>query len=399
MSTRLNQLSPGEITDIVNLSASLHTNFITVDTHWDYPGYLQEWVNAVRAVHLHVWFRSHPSQWDDDTGATSIMTPADYEVAEQTFIKDNAMLFQPGDIFDPCPESEGARYWVSKYGDKWKYNAPNKATRALNAFIRDNTDVANKAFQQAGVSGFITTIRSTSAFFAQHATLLEPATVKKFQRITLDSYPDASTTDPTIAAQSRVEELQTIENLWHVPIVLGEMGYSNEIAVDAKTQEQVLKVELNSIARLPYVVGVNYWVGAGSDSAGGYTYIIAKHGEQWNLRPAASDLSTFYEAKLCVRNSYPQSSQQAHRQTDDARGVSLFSEGLNCCRSAGKPGRNRLSFACNRCIRKSFLCWDLPLNNSIFFRLKLRNVDFGCTKMQFHTRGKKLLEMWCAGSG
>lgn len=30
------QLSPGEIRDIVNLFASLHTNSITADTHWDY---------------------------------------------------------------------------------------------------------------------------------------------------------------------------------------------------------------------------------------------------------------------------------------------------------------------------------------------------------------------------
>src|SRR5690348_15527148 len=45
--TETRPLSPEEILDIVQLSASINTNYITVDTRWDYPAYLQEWVDAV----------------------------------------------------------------------------------------------------------------------------------------------------------------------------------------------------------------------------------------------------------------------------------------------------------------------------------------------------------------
>lgn len=296
--TEQRHISQSEIADIVDLSASLHTNYITVDTNWDYPAYMQEWVNAVRAVHLHVWFRSYPNQWEGINGSTGIMTPAEYEATEQAFIEQHPTLFQSGDIFDPCPEPEQGRYWQSEYNAHWVYNAPNNVTRAFNSFLRDTTDVADKAFQHIGVSGVITTIRSTNSFFATHPDVLEKATVEKFQRITVDSYPEMSTTDPATSARARVEELQTIENIWHVPVVIGEMGYSNSIGVDDQTQHQVLKAELAAISALPYISGVNYWVGAGSNTAGGYTYIIAKNGGKWSLRPAASDLSAFYEAKL-----------------------------------------------------------------------------------------------------
>jgi len=96
----------------------------------------------------------------------------------------------------------------------------------------------------------------------------------------------------------RVDELNTIENLWHMPIILGEMGYSNQIDVDDVIQQNVLKAEFQAMETLSYVVGLNYWVGAGTNTSGGYTHIFAKSGERWSLRPAAYELSAFYKAKL-----------------------------------------------------------------------------------------------------
>src|SRR6266705_95769 len=58
--TETRPLSSSEILAIVKLSASVNTNYITVDTHWDYSNYLQQWVNAIRAAGRHVWFRSQP---------------------------------------------------------------------------------------------------------------------------------------------------------------------------------------------------------------------------------------------------------------------------------------------------------------------------------------------------
>ena len=40
--TETRPLSSTEILDIVRLSARINTNYITVDTHWDYPDYMQQ---------------------------------------------------------------------------------------------------------------------------------------------------------------------------------------------------------------------------------------------------------------------------------------------------------------------------------------------------------------------
>jgi hypothetical protein len=292
------RLSSQEIHDIVTVSASINTNYITVDTHWDYPDYTQQWINAIRATGHHVWFRSHPNQWENSNGATGTMTPALYETAESAFILAHASLFQAGDIFDACSEPEQGNYWFRQYGDRWTSAAPNAATQEYNAFIRDTTDVANAAFQQKGIHGVITSVRSTNTFFPTHPNVFEQATVDKFGSITIDSYPEGGTQDPSTAAGRRLDELETIENLWHVPIVIGEMGYSNEVEVDDLTQQNVLRAEFQVMEPLSYIAGVNYWVGAGTETSGGYTHIFAKSGDRWILRPAAHELSAFYKAKL-----------------------------------------------------------------------------------------------------
>jgi len=296
--TETRPLSSSEILAIVKLSASVNTNYITVDTHWEYSNYLQQWVNAIRATGRHVWFRSQPNQWENQNGATGTMTPAQYEAAEQNFILTHPSLFQTGDIFDACPEPEQGHYWFNQYDQHWTSNAPNPATRDYNAFIRDTTEVADAAFQQKGIHGVITTIRSTNTFFASHPDVFERATAEKLGRITIDSYPEQSTTDPLTAANARVDELKTIENIWHLPIIIGEMGYSNQVEVDDMTQQNVLKAEFRAIEPLSYVAGVNYWVGPGTNTSGGYTYIFAKSGQGWFLRPAANELSLFYKTKL-----------------------------------------------------------------------------------------------------
>ena len=296
--TETRPLSLQEITNIVNLSASLHTNYITVDTHWEYSSYMKQWIDAIRAIGDHVWFRGHPNQWENNNDVSGIMTPEQYEASERNFILAYPSFFQPGDIFDACSEPEQGHYWLAMYGSGWTSRAPNAATREYNAFLRDSTDMADLALHQVGIHGVITTIRSTNSFFPTHPEVLEQATVNKFGYITVDSYPDQFTTDPTIAANARLGELQTIENIWHLPIVIGEMGYSNTVNVDNVTQQAVLKAEFAALTPLPYLAGINYWVGAGTDTSGGYTHIFVKSNGVWMLRPAAHELGAFNKSKL-----------------------------------------------------------------------------------------------------
>ncbi len=285
--TETRPLSDAQIADDIAVAASLNTTYITVDTHWDYPAYMLRWADAVRAAGRHVWFRIHPNQWGNNNGTTGIMTPAQYEDSERAFILANPAIFRPGDILDPCPEPENGRYWVATYDDGWTAGAPNAATEEYNRFIRDTTDVADAALRQDGIDGVITTVRSTNSFFASHPGALEAATVARMGRVTVDSYPEGTATDPQTATRARIDELNTIRQAWGVPVVIGEMGYSNKVAVDDATQEVVLKAEFNALSSLPYLAGANYWVGAGTDNSGGYTHIFAGSTGNWTPRPAA----------------------------------------------------------------------------------------------------------------
>lgn len=292
--TATRPLSEQEIANIIKASASLNTNYITVDTQWDYPTYMLQWINAIRATGHHVWFRIFPNQWENANGTTGLMAPAQYVLSEQKFIQSHPSFFHSGDILDPCPEAEQGLYWQATYGQNWTSNAPNKATSEYNAFLRQTTDVADVALHQNGVTGVITTIRSTNAFFATHPLVLEQSTVHKFGYITIDSYPDQDTQDPNVAASAWLAQLKQIEALRHVPIIIGEMGYSNQLSVDDATQQKVLQAEFSQFQSLPYLVGINYWVGAGSTTAGGYTYILTQKNGVWVARPAAYSLAKFY---------------------------------------------------------------------------------------------------------
>ncbi|MGH2345567.1 MAG: hypothetical protein ACRDG4_10105, partial [Chloroflexota bacterium] len=146
------------------------------------------------------------------------------------------------------------------------------------------------------INGVITTVRSTNSFFATHPDVLEAATVNMMGRITVDSYPDEWTTDPATATALRVQELNSIYAIWHVPVVIGEMGYSNEINVDDNTQDRVLKAEFAALSNLPYLSGVNYWVGAGTQNSGGYTHLFKGDIGKWTMRPAGAEVAAFYRS-------------------------------------------------------------------------------------------------------
>ena len=68
MDTDAYPLTSAQIADDVNLAATLSTNYVTVDTHWDYPAYMRRWVDAVRNARKHVWFRIHPNAWGGTNG-------------------------------------------------------------------------------------------------------------------------------------------------------------------------------------------------------------------------------------------------------------------------------------------------------------------------------------------
>lgn len=294
------QLSAAQIAQGVNLCATLAVTHITVDCYLDYPSYVATWVSAVRATGKSIWWRPKWNAWAGDNGAAATLTPAQYISATQTFISANPTLFASGDILDICSEPDLGPYWNATYGASWTTGAPNTATDAFNAFLLDCDTQVQSALASVGVSGVITTVRSLSSFWALSTTALYASTVTALNNtVTMDSYPENSLTDPYDCANARTNELlNVVAARPGVDIVIGEMGYSNNVNVDDANQLAVLTQELAYIAtKVPQVVGVNYWVAQGTATSGGYTHLFVGSSGSWSLRPAASALATTYQQR------------------------------------------------------------------------------------------------------
>lgn len=303
--TERNPLTDAQIANDINLSASLNVNYIAVDTHLNDVDYLTRWVTSIRAAGKHVWFRTGFTGWGE--GNSGAFTPAMFLAKLREYILAHPYLFRPGDIFDSCAEPENGAYWSVNYGPNWSWNppAPNAATDAFNQFIIDLTDTADSAFEQLGIPGVVTTVHSVDPWTATHLDVLYPSTILRMGNlVVIDAYPDADATDPSAAARAwkqQIEDLHTARPDAH--ILIGEMGYSLNSPVDDATQERVLKAELETLSTIPYLVGINYWVGAGTDASGGFTHIFSGGAGQWTRRPAAYALAAYFEQILNTRKS------------------------------------------------------------------------------------------------
>jgi hypothetical protein len=297
--TESTQLTAAEIAEDVDLCARLNTNYITVDTHYDEDAYMAQWVAAIRASGKQAWFRASFKDWGSDS--SHALSPDQYLQRLQAFIISHPDLFRAGDIFDPNAEPENSSYWRLTYGPQWSWQpaAPNPATDAFNNFVVALADTAAEAFQQVGLKGMVAIVNSVDPWLAEHPQVLYDSTIRDMGNIvTVDAYPDAETTTPSIAARDWTQQLKRIHDARpEARILIGEMGYSNAMPVDDEIQRAVLSAELDALSLVPYLIGVNYWVGAGTDSSGGYTHIFAGAKGAWFLRPAASALSAFYGAK------------------------------------------------------------------------------------------------------
>lgn len=297
-----NPLSAAQIRDDVTVSSLLHPTYITVDTFYDYPDYMVRWVRAIRAAHRHVWFRCCFNAWEGNNGVSATMTPPQYTQALIEFINTHPSFFQSGDILDPLPEPENGKYWArtSPYGKDWAWkDAPNPTTKEFNRFFVSLTHAADTALIAHHIHGVLTRIRSTNGWIAAHPTTLYPATVAAMGCITTDSYVGQS---PTIMPEDALKDLQTeiegIERIRRVPLVIGEFGYSLQGLVNDQQQEAVLKPQVSWLGTLPYLLGVNYWHGAGYKAPDRYngSRLFTGTTGAWSLRPAAYDLADFFQS-------------------------------------------------------------------------------------------------------
>ncbi len=291
-------MSDADVRQSVSQLAAMNTKYITVDNNMEYAAYARQWVQAIRASGKSVWFRVHPDRWEGDHNTPADMTPDQYLASARQWILNNPDFFKSGDILDINPEAENSPYWKATYGPNWSWqNAPNQATDAFNQFQVDLKMTADNALGQLGISGVDTGVRSTTDWFAYHPEALYPSTVAYLGHITIDGYPDADTTDPQQAASIWVNNLTQMYNIRKTPILIGEMGYSNNINVDDTTQQRVIAAEMQAIGQLSFVEGINYWVGMGSSGTPSLTQVfVGTHGA-WRWRPAAHTLADFFMSK------------------------------------------------------------------------------------------------------
>ena len=282
-------LSAAQILDNVILSASMGNNYVSVNTHLEYPDVMGQWVQTIRAAGKSVWFRLGTSKCSQSR--------ASYLTQMQKLIVDHPGYFRSGDIFDGDTENENSCYWTQQCGSRGPYGCPDE----FNTFTQNLTTYADQAFAQIGVTGVITWIHSTDPGTATTGLLNARTVQVDHNTVTVDAYPDQNTTDPNTAAQSWLNQLEEIHNAWpNADVVIGEAGYCLSIDVSDATQASVLSAEFAAIERAnyPWLKGWNYWVGAGGPAYGGNTNIISGSTGSWRVRAASSVLSDFYRFQL-----------------------------------------------------------------------------------------------------
>lgn len=333
-------------TGALEAAASIAATHITVDTPLEYPAVMIAWANRIHAEGKHVWFRLASINGSRALGDASkndnYQPPYDgypgfgsgYLTALHHLMLANPGLIQPGDILDGDAEVENSTWWASNYGcgvqqectpcpDITRMNSasrPCSPVSEFNRFLQVMTTQENADLISMGITP-CATITSTDCVLTQvHSTdpgvgthQLSNATVKAMGGlITIDAYPDQNTTDPATAANEWLNSLRSWHKTWQsrglkITILVGEWGYSNAIDVGASKQEAVINAEVSrAFPNVPYLAGVNYWVGPGAAGDGGYTHIFYRdYFGFWHPRPAANVVSDFY----AMMNGGPQPSR------------------------------------------------------------------------------------------
>ena len=297
----------------VDLAATMAATHVTVNTPIEDASVMGGWANRIHGDGKHVWFRlssTNCNQPHGDVGDGYPNFKPGYLTTLHNLMLANPGFFKGGDLFDGDAETENSCWWADHYGcgvqssctpcNTSGTNTPCAPVYQFNNFLVEMTNQANQDLASLGISGVTTTVHSTDPGTATNQ--LYPSTVQAMgNMITVDTYPDQNTTDPTTAANSWVGSLNAWHQSWlnkgiNVKILVGEWGYSNAINVDDATQEAVIKAETQqAFPSISFLLGTNYWVGPGVAGDGGYTQIFYLDASgRWQFRPAANDVSTFF---------------------------------------------------------------------------------------------------------
>lgn len=269
----------------LSLIKGLGATHVAISTPYDmeFRTFLRTWVREARAHGLKVWYRGNWCAWEGWYGYPKWMDTYDKHVeATVDFLRGHPELFEDGDAFTSCPEAENA----ALEGD------PRATGRAedYRRFLRDTYDATNRAFADMRK-------KVHTNWFSMNGDIgrdiLDRATVEHIGGlVTIDHYVrDVAT---------MIRYVDDIHEKYGCKVMIGEFG-APLVGIDFPKgaapwppQEQARFVEeiLAVLAKRDYVVGVNYWVGAGLEPDTTRLFDIA--GDACVPRPVANVVRGYF---------------------------------------------------------------------------------------------------------
>jgi hypothetical protein len=271
----------------VKKAKELGVNYIAVETPYEDPycasslEYTKIFVEVIRNEGIGIWHRHMPLAFEGiyDTLKTrkinSLQIISDY-------IKNNPLLFEPGDIFSPIPEPQNGGISGVSYcaQNVCQFESPEE----FNKWLRDSMDTSQEAFKMIGLEdeveigyfgfdGFIAWGHNNPDWNG----ILEDETIDKMNEITIDHYPEAVGT-------SMADDLKELSEKYpNTPIVIGEWGTTNGGDI-----EQQVKTTMGDAKNHTKVVGFNYWhLGMGGEEA-----LIE---DDFNNKPQFDEVQSFFK--------------------------------------------------------------------------------------------------------
>ncbi len=257
----------------MELIAAAGATHVAIDTPYDekFLPVLTLWVNSARAHHLLVFFRGNFSGWEGWYGYAKISRD-DHERLLTKFIRSNASLFVPDDIFTPCTECEnGGPGDPRQTGD----------TEGYNTFLVEEKKIADAEF--SNIRRQVTVYTSMNADIARY--VITPSVAHDLGgTILIDHY--------TTSTEQFSGDVKMLGELLHANIGIGEFGTPipdlNGVMSDTE-QAKFVQDTLDGLYQGTGVVPLmNYWV-----LKGGSTALI---NDDDTLRSSYRILSSFYKA-------------------------------------------------------------------------------------------------------
>ncbi len=236
----------------MNDIAQLGATHVAIGTPYDEQFYpvLALWVDSARSHNLKIWFRGNFSGWEEWFGYAPINRQEHTRLLGQ-FLQNHPELFMDGDLFTPCPECENGGPGDPRMNGDAKghaqflieeYQLTDVAFKNMKKSVRHNLHSMN-----GDVAELIMTPQNTKALGGV---------------ITVDHYvrdPETLTQDTRQYARHSGGQ-----------VMLGEYGAPiPDIHGDFSPEEQAVWIDtsLSQLAKIPDLIGLNYWVNVGGSTA------------------------------------------------------------------------------------------------------------------------------------